>query len=461
MEMNMAKNLNLNLDLKKLDLKQLGGLLKNIDLASLKKYSGLFPSIGLLLASIVILIVTLLIGGSVGKKMGQSVQASRDISSKISQTPSEAEAVEAEKYYQKYVEDADKVDAMAVQASLRDLICYNPVIFPKPVDKSTQVYSRYGSQYRLAIEKLIERIGAKDSPGNAEIQSQIGRTTAPGGDYMQPAATGGPQNARIDAICLQRADEIPVYANPDIFPWYGFWEKYTYKSQDQAMQDCWYSQVAYWIYEDVIATVKDLNADSAKVPESPVKRLLGVRFNGPVQVIPSSMSGGVEGMGVRGLRGVESTAMGGLQQQDNPIYVKGPSVFMPVPWTGRMSNTEIDVIHFAVSAVVDSKSVTAFMKQLCLEKPHVYREKFEEGGKEGTAVHNQITILQFHIEPVVRDRAVHAYYRYGKDAVVQVNLICEYIFNRQAYDVIKPDIIKGISQDQNTGTFPNPSGQGM
>jgi hypothetical protein len=450
----MAKNL--NIDLKNLDVKQLVGSLKNVNFASMKKYSSLFPSIGLLLVAGVIFILTLLMGGSVAKKMEQSVRASNDIRSKISQTPSEAEVAAAQQYYQKCVEDASRVDAMAIKTSLRELICYYPVIFPEPVDRSTQIYDRFGSQYRDAIVKLMERIGAKDAPSEAEIRSRTGGAN-PAGDMGyggMRSATAGPQSAMVDAFCLQRADEIPVYGNPESLNWYGFWEKYTYKSKEQALTDCWNSQVAYWIYEDVIQTIKALNTGSDKVSKSPVKRFLGVSFSGPVQVTSSAMAGGIDGMGMMGMgmeMGMRTPGGGGPRMQDIPAYVKGYSIFMPIPWTGRMSNDEIDVIHFAVSVVLDSKSVMAFMKELCSAKPHTYREKFEQNGKEESGVHNQITILQYQHQPIVRDNPAHAYYRYGKDAAVQVDLVCEYVFNRKAYDVIKPAPIKALPGSPDAG----------
>jgi hypothetical protein len=448
----MAKNLNLNINLKNLDIKQLVGLLKNINFASLKKYSSLFPSIGLLLAAGVIFVLTLLVGGAVSKKMAQSVQVSNEIRTKTSQVPSEAQVVEAERYYQKYAEDADKVDALAVKTSLRELVCYDPMIFPEPVDKSTQIYNRFGSKYRAAIEKLLERIRAKDAPSDAEIRSRTGQGGGTAmGEYAAPSATlGVAQNAMVDALCLQRADEIPVYANPAIFSWYAFWDKYTYQSKEKALQDCWYSQMAYWIYEDVIGTIESLNSGSAKVSQSPVKRFLGVRFDGFVEVMPSTMTGGMEyNMPMMGMGRMESGRMGG-QQEDIPAYVRGESVFMPVPWTGRFCDNNVDVVHFAVSVVVESKSVMSFMKELCSAKSHTFFEKFDPKGKQETASHNQITILRFHVEPVIKEDAIHAYYRYGPNAVVRLNLVCEYLFVRQAYDMIKPEPIKKIQSQAPT-----------
>jgi len=43
---------------------------------------------------------------------------------------------------------------------------------------------------------------------------------------------------------------------------------------------------------------------------------------------------------------------------------------------------------------------------------------------------------------VERDAPDNANYRYGDEAVVRLDLICEYIFNRDGYDKIKPESIK-------------------
>jgi hypothetical protein len=453
----MAKNLNFNLDLKNIDIKQLTGVLKNVNFAALRKYSSLFPSLGLLLVACVIFILTLLVGGAVSKKMAQSVRVANEIKSKLNQVPSEAEVAEAERYYKKHAEDADKVDAMAVKASLRELICYDPIVFPEPTDKSTQIYDKFGGKYRAAIEKLLERVRAKDAPSEAEIRSRTGQGGGGGGDGMrrgeyvtQSTTLSVAQNAMVDALCLQRANDIPVYANPEIFSWYAFWDKYTYQSKEQSLLDCWYSQIAYWIYEDVIGTIESANSSSVKISQSPVKRLLGIRFDGPVLVMPSAMAGTGDYTPM-----MEQRTFGQKDsQQDVPAYVKGESNFLPRPWTGRMCNADIDVVHFAVSVVVDSKSVMPFMKELCSTKPHTYLEKFDPKGKPESASHNQITILQFHVEPVIRDNGVHTYYRYGPDAVVRLNLVCEYLFARQAYDVIKPEPVKKIIAAQDAAAQP-------
>jgi hypothetical protein len=461
----MAKNI--NIDLKNIDLKKIVGVLKNIDLASFKKYASLFPSIGLLLVAVVILVMAMLVGKSVSKKMDDSIRTASKLTSIASTVPSEAQAKVEEEYFQKYQQDVNAVELLAVNASRRELICYTPVIFPKPTDSSGQVYNVFGRQYRMAIEKLMERIRAKDAPSEAEIRNTAGVADVGGGAAPAmgmgmpgmgmpgmmgyPGAAIGTQNAMVDAVCLKRSDEIPVYANPSIFSWYGFWEKFIYQSQDDALQNCWSSQIAYWIYEDVISTTESLNAGSTKVAASPVKRLLGVRFDGPVALTTTE-----------GYAGAPVTSGALAVQVDSPRYVMssasetssgtssgtspnaGPSPFMAESLTGRACDEQIDVIHFAVSVIVDTASVSAFMKELCSVKTHTYLDN----GRTETAIHNQITILQFAIEPVGRNEAAHAYYRYGKAGVVQLNLVCEYIFNRKGYDGFKPEVVVKVLDPQ-------------
>jgi hypothetical protein len=109
-----------------------------------------------------------------------------------------------------------------------------------------------------------------------------------------------------------------------------------------------------------------------------------------------------------------------------------------------MCDDDIDVVHFCVSVIVDSKSFMSFIKELCSEKEHRYREGYSSSGPERTFKHNQITVLESKIEPVDRTAIQHEYYRYGDSAVVQMSLICEYIFNRSGYDRIKPEPVKEL-----------------
>ena len=56
--------------------------------------------------------------------------------------------------------------------------------------------------------------------------------------------------------------------------------------------------------------------------------------------------------------------------------------------------------------------------------------------------HNQITILESRISSIERDDVAHDLYRYGDDAVVHLDLVCEYIFNRAGYEQVEPESVK-------------------
>jgi hypothetical protein len=49
-------------------------------------------------------------------------------------------------------------------------------------------------------------------------------------------------------------------------------------------------------------------------------------------------------------------------------------------------------------------------------------------------------VLESLIRSVDRDEQTHNLYRYGENAVVELQLVCEYIFNKQGYDSIKPEL---------------------
>ena len=68
-------------------------------------------------------------------------------------------------------------------------------------------------------------------------------------------------------------------------------------------------------------------------------------------------------------------------------------------FTGRVSNDEIDVVHFSVVVVVSSKAIIPFMRELCSAKEHKF---MGFTGQEPAKVfkHNQITVLESRVKPV-------------------------------------------------------------
>lgn len=454
----------------------------------LKKYSALMLPAALVIVAFLLLIPSILIRRGLAQDMQTSIQQSTNLAQLVSRAPTLATVADAGRYMQRYEEEKQAIEDMAVQSTRRELIQYG--LFPNPGDTSAQIYNDFGNRFRAATEDLIRLINAKDAPSQAEIENRLGISMnqpavnmgmMDGRTGMGAAALTSTQDEVVGAVCRERAEQISVYAEPGAFPVYSFWETYRFPGRQQAIKDCWYTQVAYWVYEDVAATIKSINAGSTRVDDSPVKRLLGVRFQGPVIIEGGNMMAGR--MGAANMR----VGMGGgVSAMDKPIYLAAvqsstspmgmsgtltagqSSPFLAKSWTGRSGDAENDVVHFAVSAIVDSWYVLSFYEALCSAKPHQYRENYQADGKVTEARHNPITILESSVAAVDPDAPEHTYYRYGSAGVVQVNLVCEYLLNRAGYDSLKPQEIKdeigqgeaGAGGMQNPGmpVMPGPTG---
>lgn len=426
---------------------------------TLKKYTALLPSVSITAVALLLFFPMAKVGSKVKENMQKSVRDASTVQSLRRQVPSENEPDQLEGYMNQLEEDVNKIKQLAIQSSRRDLVTYDYVIFPEPADQSAQIYTMFGQKYRSAVESLIRKMNALDAPSDIEIRNAGGGRSAAANVRMGASRTVDAKDPMVDAICVKRAQEISAYTNPSGFSWYGFWEKYTYPGKDQALQDCWDSQVALWIYEDIIDTIIKMNGRDVVISSSPVKRLIGVSFAGPVVIdsSKSSMRSGYESMG------------GGMTtgNRDIPNYVTQtlPSNFMAESPTARVSNEDIDVVHFAVSVLVDRASVFSFMKELCSEKPHtfypsVFTEPFVRQGEAVESRHNQITILKTNLNVVDKTSPDHEFYRYGNGPVMRLDLTCEYQFNRKGYDDIKPAPVRDrLGQEEApegaaTGTIP-------
>ncbi len=434
----------------------------------LKKYSALLLPAGLLLVGLVLFVLTILIGRTVGAKKQDWERMAQTLDSLAQTTPPKEQAEQVQRVLQQYKADAEAVQRMSVQSSQRELIKYG--IFPKSEDTSSQVYLDFGRRYRAAVEQMItDRLKALDAPSESEIRAAGGGTVGAvrGGEFLGGGMTGFGQpgtadNPMVNAVCNARAERIAMYAHPRVFAWYDFWESYQFVGAEQALRDCWFAQTAYWIYEDVVAAIEAMNTGSQRVADSPVKRLLGVSFQRPVSDVSA---GGFSG-GIGGMPGVVSPRLGGVggfggsMTSDQPAYVLPgmPSPLISRPWTARIGNEDIDVVHFAVSVIVDSRYTQAFLKELCSSRPHTYREGFKENGEIRQARHNQITILASTFSAVDKQSPSHFYYRYGTDAVMRVDLVCEYLFVRKAYDEIKPEPVKVLLGQSAAGASAMPFG---
>ncbi|MGA1979211.1 MAG: hypothetical protein ABSG99_01415 [Sedimentisphaerales bacterium] len=393
-------------------------------LSFLKNYSSLMLPGIITLVAVLVFIPTQLMSSKLKKRIeNESISIGRRVQSLSESTVSRNQWEVEQEYQQEYERDANQTALLARRSSQRLLLSYK--VFPNPKDTSTLIFREFGQQFRSAVDELIVRMKALDCPTEAELQKGLQgsslQSSRQGQDWSRERGGSDVRSMEInttitDVLCRDRAKRAFVYANPADLSGYEFWEKYEYTGMDAAVEDCWYWQLAYWVIEDIVDTIDALNSGSNSVFTSPVKRLLDVSF-------------------------AASDKGTGKKAAVRPSYVLSAAGALTEPYTGRFCNDDIDVVHFNVAVVVNAKAVLPFMQQLCSAKQHKFRG-FSGEEREQVFKHNQITVLKSNIRSIDRQDTAHNLYRYGEDAVVELDLICEYIFDKNGYGEIKPESLK-------------------
>ena len=393
-------------------------------LSFLGNYSSLILPVIIILVAVLLFIPTQLMSSKLKKRVeNESISIGKRVQSLSESTVSRNQWEVEREYQQAYERDANQTALLAKQSSQRPLLSYK--IFPKPKDTSTLIFQEFGQRFRGRIDKLIAQANALDCPTDAELQRGLQGSSLPSSrDWSMEKGRSDMRLSEVDAtitdvLCREKAKCASVYANPADLSGYEFWEEYEYTGMDTAVEDCWYWQLAYWIIEDIFDTIDALNSGSNSVFTSPVKRLLDVSF------------------------AASDKGAGGKVAAVRPSYVLSIEEALTEPHTGRFCNDDIDVVHFNIAVVVSTKAVLPFMQQLCSAKQHKFRG-FSGEEQEQVFKHNQITVLESNIRSIDREDTTHNLYRYGEDAVVVLDLICEYIFNKNGYDEIKPESVKEL-----------------
>ncbi|MBW8035856.1 MAG: hypothetical protein FVQ79_09550 [Planctomycetes bacterium] len=447
-------------------------------MAFIKKYTALLIPVGILLLVLLLLIPTILTGKALRKDMEEiSVRQGKSVRNWIDKAPSSKQSTIEEAYQDEHARDVDAVELQVRQSTMRELASYQ--VFPVPVDTSVQVFIDFGKKFRGKIDSLVTQMNARSAPTDQEVHLEILRRGGTSREDSSAGYSGRPRSARSrdplavvtlairDAFLEKRASQISLYASANLFGLYDYWENFGYQGP-KAIEDCWYSQLALWVHEDIADTIASMNSNSKSfsVLTSPVKRLVGVSFLKyanyfiPSKTSYNRMSAAVSVEGdfpaylSSSVTPLNRSAMS-LNRSLTPQQ-QATSVLGVKAWTTRKCNEDTDVIHFSVSVVVESNAVFSFMEELCREKEHKFYG-YDGKGSEETFKHNQITIMQFLQEPVDRQALVHSNYHYGDAAVVKLNLVCEYIFHRIGYDDIKPQAIKDLL---NPPTVLTPGGRG-
>ncbi|MHC4644562.1 MAG: hypothetical protein ACYTBJ_03600 [Planctomycetota bacterium] len=409
--------------------------IKELVRAILKGYSSLLIPLAIGLAGVLLLIPTKLMSSKLVKAMETESIAKRGRHvDMLTRDIVVADQWKEEASYQDVlIDDANQVEELLNQTTQREPLSY--VMFPEPKDTSMLIFKRFGQQFREAIDDLLEHLNARDCPTEVELKRSVELASSSSGSgrgYLKKEVDATIRNA----LCEEKAQSASVYTNAADLGGYEFWGEFEYgtaESGDAAIRDCWYAQLGYWIIEDVIAAIEAINSGSNSVFKSRVKRLLSVSFVKPYR-----------SWSARG-------ASGRREEVDLPAYVLAPEDGIVGPCTRRICSDEtddgVDVVHFKVGLIVCTKQILPFMKELCSAREHRFAG-WDGQGTSSVFKHNQITILEYKVSPVKRDDKVHDLYRYGTDDVAQLDLVCEYVFYRPAYDEVKPEAVKQSVQER-------------
>ncbi|MBN2180569.1 MAG: hypothetical protein JW715_01550 [Sedimentisphaerales bacterium] len=362
------------------------------------------------------------------------------------------------KQLQDQAEDANEIELLAKETTQRKLLVYNIFDVNDPNTLPDLIFLQFGQQYTGGIDKMIAESKSGDCPTEIELTRAIDESGAksralmpqqgrmmfdePMMNPMSRLNRGAPglrtmsklERAVVDQKCMARAKEISFYVTPAQMSGYALWQNYNTNIQKvDAVEDCWYYQLAYWIIEDVFDTVNTLDSGYDNVLNAPVKRIMRVTFK---------MDSGFGGMRRTVRRGrITSGTQKEADNTDKPQYVLSDDKqsMLTETCTARYCDEDIDVVHFNLVCIVSMQDFMPFMEELCSAKEHEY---IDESGQTHTYKHNQITIIETKISPVDREQADHLNYCYGDAGVIELDLVCEYIFKKNAYEDIKPESVK-------------------
>jgi hypothetical protein len=420
--------------------------LKEFVQSILKDYSSLLVPAAIGLAAVVVFIPTQLMSGKLRRQIKEeSVKPAKRIKTLNATAPSRQQYKEEEKYQAELQQEANEVQLLAQRTTQRELLSYK--IFPEPKDQSTLIFDDFGEHFRNGVRNMFDRLNAGDCPSDIERERALQglSTTGPrrrrrlygikGSMGMTRPRLREARETIIDVLCRDKAESVTIYANQLDVSGYEFWEAYEHPGRDEAIKDCWYWQLAYWITEDVIDSIHALNSEpkSESVLTSPVKRLVSISFGSEAKR--------------RRTTSRTQTRSAETIKAERPKYVLSLEDTLVWPCTGRYCSEDVDVVHFNVVVVVGAGSILPFMKELCGAKEHKFHG-WDGQEQERVFAHNQITVLESKIQSINRKADVeHEYYRYGEDAVVELTLVCEYVFNTAAYGAAKPKaVMEGIKE---------------
>lgn len=437
-------------------------------LSVFRNKSLLIPVVIFMLGLLLFIPTQLISSGLKEKVQKESVsEGFNKVKSLLRNSISEAELNNMRAQLDARIQDANQIALLAQQTTLRKMLSDNIFDVNDPNSLPGLVFLQFGKEYTSGIDKIISETNSGDCPTQAELnreidksgvrsrsmmgmgvdsmyESRITEAPRPGGSMRSPTpgeafSPTGPrmmselEKVVVEQICRKRAEGISFYVTPTELAGYTFWQGYDINVQKiQAVEDCWYYQLAYWVIEDIFDTITSMNSGHENVLGAPVKRL--ERLNFDIKTEFAFMRRG-------------SFSNKNNENDDRPKYVvsSDKETMLSEPCTGRYCDDNIDVIHFNLVCIVSSKDIMPFMKELCSAKEHQY---IDESGQTHTYKHNQITIIESKIYSVDKEGYENTNYIYGDSGIVELDLICEYMFKKEGYEDLKPESVKAAILEQ-------------
>ena len=267
-----------------MDVSQVKDLVQKLSV--LKNYSSLLVPVIIGLVGVFLFVPTQLMSSRLKKQMAvESISIGKRVQSLSKNAVARDQWEVEQEYQQAYESDANQTALLAKQSTQRQFLSYK--IFPEPKDTSTLIFKEFGRKFSDGADRLVTRVNARDCPTDTELARSLQSSTLSRSRWgigrgmgMRSSYRGsGEVEATItDVLCREKAESASVYANPADLSGYEFWKEYEYIGMDEAVKDCWYWQLAYWVIEDVVDTIGAMNSGSNSVFTSPVKRLLAVSF---------------------------------------------------------------------------------------------------------------------------------------------------------------------------------------
>ncbi len=419
-------------------------------------------------------------------KAGENAQARKKLETTLSSVPGARSAARGlnDQVYARFTEngnlanqDLKVVLEKAAQTSARPLICSDPreEVFPDLRSGNPIIYYRnFSNNYLKVVEDYLVQMNAADRPSEHEeekvrldyqkniVGEKNTRSIAPGGGGMMDmgmdmgmgmampgrtrVAEDSPAQKLVNELRRQRSESITVYANKDCFAAYNYWETQPNLEKPIMLMDMWFTQLAAWIQQDVVNAVKLMNGESQRVADSPLKRLIEVSFNG-AEV--DSGKGGASSR--RADTGVVAPRRAG-SMNSLPDYVIGAqgaeadvsmaAGIMTYPWTKRVGDDLIDVVHLEIAAIIESTAVNDFINALQTGRLRPDQDPVQQ---------SQITVLQMTLDPIDPEAEKNAGYYYGPGSLVTLRMICEYTLFKSGYSDIMPADVKALFEPVQAG----------